>query len=160
MTAATPQPHAGSRLLLAQALITAAMTGVIWQVQLLTYPQFLRVGAADFPGYHLAHTHGIGILVGPLMLAELALTLATLWQCRHDPRRRPLLVAAVLLLGIWLCTGLWQVPLHGELEQGWSEPVIRELIAGNWLRTLLWSARSLLLFHLLAQPAPRAAASA
>ena len=160
MTATTSQAPAGSCLLLAQALITAAMTGVIWQVQLLTYPQFLRVGTADFPGYHLAHTHGIGLLVGPLMLAELALTLATLWQCRHDPRRRPLLVAAVLLLGIWLCTGLWQVPLHGELEQGWSEPVIRELIAGNWLRTLLWSARSLLLFHLLAQPAPRAVASA
>jgi hypothetical protein len=160
MTAAAPHAPAGSRLLLAQALITAAMTGVIWQVQLLTYPQFLRVGTADFPGYHLAHTDGIGMLVGPLMLAELALTLATLWQCRRNPRRRPLIAAAALLLGIWLSTALWQVPLHGRLEQGWSEPVIRELIAGNWLRTLLWSARSLLLFHLLAQPSPRAGASA
>lgn len=137
------------RLLLAQAFVAAAMTGVIWQVQLLTYPQFLRVGPAEFPAYHAAHTSGISVLVAPLMLAELGLSLAALWQCRCGPLRIPMRLGAALVLGLWATTWLWQVPLHARLEQGASESVIRELIAGNWLRTLLWSARSALLFWLL-----------
>ncbi|TAE73719.1 MAG: hypothetical protein EAZ65_06415 [Verrucomicrobia bacterium] len=137
------------QLLLTHAFATAAMSGVIWQVQLLTYPQFLRVGANEFPAYHQAHTEGISLLVGPLMLAELALAIAASWQLRKD-KHLPLLVAnALLLLGIWLCTVLWQVPLHEELATARSEPLIRELIASNWLRTLLWTARSLLLFRWL-----------
>jgi hypothetical protein len=91
------------------------------------------------------------MLVAPLMLAELVLSLAVLWRSRGDVRMRSMRLGAALLLGIWLSTWLWQVPLHDKLAEGWSEPVIRELIAGNWLRTLLWSARSLLLFGLLAR---------
>jgi hypothetical protein len=115
----------------------------------LTYPQFLRVGLAEFPAYHAAHTTGISVLVAPLMLAELGLALAALWQSRTGPLRIPMRLGAALVLGLWTTTWLWQVPLHGRLEQGASESVIRELIAGNWLRTLLWSARSALLFWLL-----------
>jgi hypothetical protein len=151
MKAAEADPPGGRRLLLAQAMVTAAMTGVIWLVQLVVYPQFLRVGAVEFPAYHQAHASGIGMLVAPLMLAELVLSLAVLWRSRGDVRMRSMRLGAALLLGIWLSTWLWQVPLHDKLAEGWSEPVIRELIAGNWLRTLLWSARSLLLFGLLAR---------
>jgi hypothetical protein len=143
------------RLLVAQSLVAAAMTGVIWQVQLVTYPQFLNVGAAEFPAYHAAHTRGIGLVVAPLMLAELGLALAALWCCRTGPLRNAMRVGAALVLALWATTWLWQVPLHGRLERdGWSEPVIRELIAGNWLRTLLWTARAALLGGLLARLIP------
>jgi len=143
-------------LLVAQALVAAAMTGVIWQVQWVTYPQFLNVGAAEFPAYHAAHTRGIGLVVAPLMLAELALALAALWHSRSGPLRNSMRVGAALVLALWATTWLWQVPLHGRLERdGWAEPVIRELIAGNWLRTLLWSARAALLGGLLARLIPR-----
>lgn len=145
----------GRGLLLAQAFVAAAMTGVIWQVQLVTYPQFLRVGPVEFPAYHAAHTTGIGALVAPLMLAELGLSLAALWFCRNGPLRNPMRVGAALVLALWATTWLWQVPLHGRLETAWSEPVIRELIAGNWLRTLLWTARAALLFGLLGRLIPR-----
>lgn len=143
-------------LLLAQVIIAAAMTGVIWQVQLVTYPQFLNVGAADFPAYHAAHTRGIGLLVAPLMLAELGLALLSLWCCRTGPLRNAMRVGAALVLALWVTTWLWQVPLHGQLEKdGWVEPVIRELIVGNWLRTLLWTARVALLGGLMARLIPR-----
>jgi len=143
------------RLLVAQAFVAAAMTGVIWQVQLVTYPQFLNVGPAEFPAYHAAHTTGIGALVAPLMLAELGLALAALWLCRTGPLRNSMRVGAALVLALWATTWLWQVPLHARLEQGRSEAVIRELIAGNWLRTLLWTARAALLGGLLARLIPR-----
>lgn len=142
-------------LLVGQAFIAAAMTGLIWQVQLVTYPQFLNVGAADFPAYHAAHTRGIGLVVAPLMLAELGLALAALWHCRTGPLRNSMRVGAALVLALWATTWLWQVPLHARLEQGRSEAVIRELIAGNWLRTLLWTARAALLGGLLARLIPR-----
>lgn len=137
------------RSIIGQCFATAAMTGIIWQVQLVTYPQFLRVGQDEFTVYHHAHTDGFGLLVGPLMLAELAFTAASLWQSRSGDCKWMLRGGAALLLVIWLSTAFWQVPLHEQLSGGWSEPAIRELIAGNWLRTLLWSARSALLFTLL-----------
>jgi hypothetical protein len=36
------------------------------------YPQFGRVGAAEFAAYHAAHARGITYVVGPLMVAALA----------------------------------------------------------------------------------------
>ena len=117
------------RLLLAQAFVAAAMTGVIWQVQLVTYPQFLNVGPAEFPAYHAAHTTGIGALVAPLMLAELGLSLAALWFCRNGPLRHSMRVGAALVLALWATTWLWQVPLHARLEQEGRADHRRQLAA-------------------------------
>ena len=39
-----------------QLVLAVVMTGVIWQVQLLTYPQLLKVSAAEFEAYHLSHS--------------------------------------------------------------------------------------------------------
>lgn len=35
-------------LIQVQVIVTAAMTGIIWMVQCVTYPQFLDMGVADF----------------------------------------------------------------------------------------------------------------
>ena len=40
---------------LAQAASTFAMTGIIWLVQLVQYPGFRRVGAAEFGEFHRHH---------------------------------------------------------------------------------------------------------
>jgi hypothetical protein len=53
-------------------------------------------------------------------------------------------VAAALLLGIWASTFLVQVPCHQRLAAGWDEAVHARLVATNWLRTGLWTARLLL----------------
>ena len=48
-----------------------------------------------------------------------------------------------LLLVIWLSTALWQGPLHGRLQREGPRPdLLRALVRGNWLRTVLWTARS------------------
>ena len=48
-----------------------------------------------------------------------------------------------LLLVIWLSTALWQGPLHGRLSREGARPdLVRALVNGNWLRTVLWTARS------------------
>jgi len=127
-----------------QLVFSALMTGIIWQVQLLAYPQFLKVSAADFPAYHQAHTQRMGWIVGGPMLAELALALLTAWQLQSTVS----LVALALVIALWLITAFVQIPLHGRLAHGYDRSTIRKLIITNWLRTVLWSARTALLFSL------------
>ncbi len=128
-----------------QLAIAAMMTGIIWQVQLLTYPQFLKVQAKDFPDYHQSHTQRMGWVVVPPMMGELALALLTAWQLRSGISY----VGFGLVIAIWVTTALIQIPLHNRLARGHDLTTIQKLITTNWLRTFLWSARSILLFNLV-----------
>ena len=58
--------------LLLQLATTLPLVGVIWLVQILVYPQLTRVGASDFPAFHVGHTRLITYVVAPLMLGEQA----------------------------------------------------------------------------------------
>jgi hypothetical protein len=53
---------------------------------------------------------------------------------------------------IWGSTALLQVPLHKQLPlvDGVARlALMRQLVASNWLRTIFWSLRGLLLIGLL-----------
>lgn len=124
-----------------QLALAAAMTGIIWQVQLLTYPQFLKVSKKDFPAYHLSHTTRMGLIVVPVMLLELTLACICAWQM-------PNLISFVglgLVIAVWLTTAIFQVPLHGKLARGYDRSAIERLITTNWIRTLFWTLRALIL---------------
>lgn len=122
------------------------MTGLIWMVQLVTYPQFHEVDSAHFGNYHTKYGSRITLVVMPLMLVELAIAVFLVWTEFTTSFRWPALIGFGLVLAIWAVTFLVQVPQHARLSQfGWSEEVISALIAGNWVRTFLWSARSGLL---------------
>ena len=135
---AAPEPMAWVGA--AQAAATFAMTGVIWLVQLVQYPGFARVGAAEFGDFHRHHCRAIGLVVGPLMLVELltALLLAAAGEPAFFWR-----VMLALLLVIWISTAVWQGPLHGRLQrEGPRAGLVLYLVRGNWLRTFLWTVRS------------------
>jgi hypothetical protein len=132
------------RLLLLNLASTLAMTGIIWFVQVVHYPLFASVGADIFARYEALHATRTGWVVAPLMLTELATSLALL-----APSLRPANVSAVsvwiaaCLVGvIWLSTALLQVPLHGRLAQGYDAELVARLVATNWIRTVAWTARS------------------
>ena len=132
---------------------TFAMTGLIWLIQLVHYPLFAKVGADQFVAYELAHCRQITPIVMPLMFAEL---LASLWLA-WKPSAAGTFVApqgvwiglAVMVLLIWLSTAVLQVPLHNQLEKGLDVNAVRRLVATNWIRTVLWSARSIGLMWIL-----------
>lgn len=48
------------------------MVGVIWFVQVVHYPLFVRVGPSGFSTYSGAHSRLTGYVVGPPMLVEMA----------------------------------------------------------------------------------------
>ena len=138
-------------LLLAHAAATLFMVGVIWFVQVVHYPLFARVGAPDFSTYSMRHTRLTGLIVGPPMLLEATTAVAlVVWT---PPGISVSLVWTGLLLvaGIWLSTALLQAPRHTTLGRGFDPAAHRLLVTSNWLRTVLWSLRGLLVLCLLYQ---------
>lgn len=137
-------------VLLLHAAASLAMVGVIWTVQLVQYPGFLGVGAAEFAGFHAAHSQRISLVVGPLMAIE---GVTALWILMQRPATVPLW-AAVLglgLLAIALGTTMFvSVPLHGQLAVARNAEAIGRLVSTNWIRTAAWSARGVLALWFLA----------
>lgn len=125
------------------------MSGVIWIVQIVHYPLFAQVGPAHFSRYEAAHTQLISWVVMPAMLLELGTALLLLiW--RPAWFSRPLsLLALALVLGIWAVTFFVSVPQHARLGAGFDAQAHALLVSSNWLRTLGWSLRSLLLLSVL-----------
>jgi hypothetical protein len=124
---------------------TLLMTGVIWVVQLVHYPLFAAIDAAGFPSYEQSHRRRITLLVAPLMIAE-AVTAALL---AVQATGALTLTGAALVVVIWASTAFVQVPVHERLSKAFDEADIRRLVAGNWVRTLAWSVRSLIAIQLL-----------
>lgn len=55
----------------------------------------------------------------------------------------------LLLLLIWGATAFVSVPIHSALEQGYAAESISKLVSTNWIRTILWSARLILIASIL-----------
>ena len=123
---------------------TWAMVGLIWMVQIVHYPLFAHVGRESFDGFHARHLRWTTWVVGPFMLLESASAVALLYA---TPSWLPRWVLWWDIGGIflqWLSTAALQVPMHRRLERGWDAKAQRFLVHSNWVRTLTWTARGLL----------------
>jgi hypothetical protein len=127
-----------------------AMVGVIWIIQLVHYPAYRFIDASQFTQYQLFHSNQITYFVAPMMLMEFA---SSVWMLYLALQTRTNLtwqiVSFVLLLIIWGLTFFKIVPLHSQLQFGKDSSMIEQIIQLNWWRTILWSARSLLILKLI-----------
>ncbi|MGD8825352.1 MAG: hypothetical protein PVI24_10250 [Myxococcales bacterium] len=130
--------------LLVQAITTWAMTALIWFVQLVQYPSFGMVGVQFFPAFHRQHSSRITFIVAPLMIAEAVSALALLWRPVTVMSLPEVWVGVGLVAVIWASTFLFQVSMHGRLSKGFDEEAWRFLVASNWVRTVAWSLRAVL----------------
>ena len=136
--------------LLLNVAATGMMIGVIWFVQVVHYPLLARVGRPGYAAYAAAHASRTTLVVAPPMLVEAA---TGAWLALHPPAGAPAWVfraGLALIAVVWLSTFLLQVPRHRVLDRGFDEAAHRALVAGNWIRTVAWTARGLLLLHALA----------
>lgn len=134
----------------AQALASAALAGLIWFVQVVHYPLFGQVAAADGRAYSDAHRRRTPLVVIPPMLVE-GLT-AGLLAVRPPPGIPPAAAWAGfgLVLALWWSTGAVQMPLHTRLgRDGHAPDVVAALVRSNWVRTILWSVRAVLAVWML-----------
>jgi hypothetical protein len=121
--------------------VTWMLVGLIWIVQILVYPQFKKVAAAQFTDYHFAHCLGMALIIAPLLFTEIA---TSAWLLYAGHRTLPFVISIGLIPVVWLCTALFQAPMHIKLMRGFDLPLIRRLILTNWIRTLAWTARGIL----------------
>lgn len=131
-----------SFLLVIHFACTWMLVGLIWVIQVTVYPQFLRVGTAEFTKMHFAHCWRIGLLIAPLLALEVISAAALLYR---GHRERALVISIALIPLNWLSTAILQAPIHVKLMRGFDAALIRRLTLSNWLRTLTWTARGVLL---------------
>ncbi|NNJ25635.1 hypothetical protein [Alienimonas chondri] len=136
--------------LLIQAAATLPLVGLIWTVQIVHYPLFDGVGAEGFAEYERRHTLRITWIVAPLMLVELAVSGWLAWRIPEGVPAWQCYAGAAMTAGIWLSTYFLQVPRHSELAAGFAPAAHAALVATNWIRTALWSARGALTLCMLA----------
>jgi len=136
-------------LLLLHFAATLFMTGLVWFVQAVHYPLLHRVGGAAFTRYETGHSRRTSPVVAPVMFFELGsgAWLALVPPALADPLL--MLVNAALLLVVWGSTIALQKPLHRNLVQGFSADSVDRLVSTNWIRTVAWSLRALLLLFVL-----------
>ena len=141
----------GHWILLAQLASTLAMFGIIWFVQIVHYPLFSRVGVDAFLRYELENTRVTTWVVAPLMLVELATAMLLFWFPPTGTGVATLGATGSLVAAIWLVTFLVQVPQHARLSVAFDAVTHRRLVAGNWVRTVLWTARAVLVLWVVKQ---------
>jgi len=137
-------------ILLANLASTLMMTGVIWIVQIVHYPLFDRVGTQGFARYEADHATRITSIVLPLMTVELLTALALALE---PPPGIPASIfwVGLALAGVaWLSTAFIQLPLHAQLSSGFDVAAYRNLVNTNWIRTITWSLRSILVIGVIA----------
>ena len=133
-------------LLVFEAPVTWMLTGLIWTIQIIHYPLFLKISPADFNRYEAQHCARITWIVAPLMLLELLCSSARLVLSNYN-YQSSLLFSLVAV--IWLATAFVQMPLHTKLQAGWNEVLIKKLVSSNWIRTIAWTARAVILFSVI-----------
>ncbi len=122
------------------------MTGLCWFVQLVHYPLFHVVPLDKFPQYEQRNAITAYITV-PLMIMELGTGLVWLYL---NPEW-VYLIGAFLMGVIGFSTFVFQVPLHLKLMKKASMELINKVTNTNWIRTISWTIRSLILCYALYQ---------
>lgn len=136
--------------LLLQLGTTLLLVALIWFVQVVAYPLFARVAAADFLAYHASHSRLITYVNAPLMVGELASSMAWLiWPLSGVPRQVAW-VGAVLAVATWVVTMFVSVRQQDILAPGFDARAHNLLVATNWLRTASGTARGAILLWVIA----------
>ena len=127
---------------------TSFMVGVIWIVQLVHYPTFLFIDeqkSYDFQKFHMSR---ISYIVMPAMTTELFSGIYIFIYSNMAIDSNLFLLALTILIINWIITALVFVKMHNKLLINYKIEIISLLVKWNWLRTLLWSVRLILLLRM------------
>ena len=124
---------------------TLFMTGLIWVIQLLHYPSYHYIQLENFKDYQRFHSTQITYIVGPVMLIEV---LSGIYLTLQNDWALPFTFNFVGLCIIWISTLIFSIPAHNKLSLGFNSQAVNHLLQTNWIRTVTWTFRALLLLSL------------
>lgn len=133
----------------AQLASTLFMTGLIWFVQIVHYPLLAKAGASEYVDYQRRHMSLTTWVVAPPMLVEAATALLLFFYRPAGVTTAAAAIGVALLGLIWLSTVFFQVRCHDALSRGFEAVAHGRLVTTNWVRTIAWSMRSVLLLAML-----------
>ena len=116
------------------------MVGMIWTIQIVHYPLFAFVGSETYEDFQAKHVEVIGVLLVVPWLSRDYLLLFSWSACRAAFRDAS---------GRW-CSPYGfdhgsqrfrSAPAHGDLASGFNVEVHNDLMFGNLIRSILWTAR-------------------
>ncbi len=126
-------------VVVAHAVSTLFMAGMIWTIQVVHYPLFAEVGTDRFPAYEAAHSARITWVIVLPWAVQGVTTLALLLSSPAGVPRALVWAAAVLAAIPVVVTIVWSVPAHGALSDGFDAAAHARLVGTNWLRTAAWT---------------------
>ena len=127
-------------LSLTHLISTAIIVGILWVIQVVHYPSFYFIERDEYVSFQKFHMDKISYIVVPVMLIESISGFILI----YNDINTVLLISIILLLLIWALTGLYFAPMHQKLMSGYQEEIVEKLVKINWVRTIFWSIRLLL----------------
>ena len=134
---------------LAQVGATMAMVGIIWFAQIVHYPLFTKVDPGSFIPYQDFNLRRTVMIVVPLQLVEMGTALLLVWKTPAGLLPLQVWSNLILILLIWCSTSFLQVPRHYRLTRGFDAEGINFLIKTNWIRTIGWSFRCVIVLWMV-----------
>jgi hypothetical protein len=125
------------------------MVGLIWFVQIVHYPLFGYVGSKEFETFHEHHKILITPVVGFVMIVELVTTGILIFHIPVGIPNWTVIVGIILIGVIWISTLFLQIPYHNMLSSKFDKNVIMMLVNTNWIRTICWSLRGIIVLIML-----------
>jgi hypothetical protein len=138
-----------SLLFVIHLFVTLFLLGLIWVVQIVQYPLFKEIPEKSFPEYESDYQVKITYLVMPTMICELVTGIMLLVLDSVHLTRTIQISNLLMIIITWISTAMIQVPCHKRLLEAFNSDVHRRLVRSNWIRTLVWTARSLMLINVL-----------
>ena len=125
------------------------MVGLIWFVQIVHYPLFGYLGSKEFETFHEHHKILITPVVGFVMIVELVTTGILIFQIPVGIPNWTVIVGIILIGVIWISTLFLQIPYHNKLSSKFDKNVLMMLVNTNWIRTICWSLRGIIVLIML-----------
>ena len=125
---------------------TSIMVGVIWVIQLVHYPSFKYVKESDFIIFQKYHMSNISYIVFPVMCTELVTALFIFFSGEESLF---FVLSLICLFLIWVITGVLFTKYHSILKEGKDLKMIKKMIRANWIRTLLWTLRLIMILFVI-----------
>lgn len=136
-------------IFLTHVFLTLFMLGVIWFVQLIHYPLLNLIEGKNFCLYERCHFRRMIYVISLPMLIEFITGWWLLYEKIPVGPVGLLRVNAALLTLIWISSFCVQVPMHYKLTKRFDKGAYYHLVSTNWIRTVAWSVRALLLGYIV-----------
>ena len=121
------------------------MLSVIWFVQIVHYPLFSLIPKIARIEFATKHQYLISWIVVIPMLVELV----TIFLIDYSSYEMLWVLSIICLIIIWASTFILQVPCHNQLLINPTDQVILKLIKTNWIRTIFWTLKTILIYMII-----------